>query len=62
MQQKLVQNFLPPEAGTFGNKTEKEPQKRRPKLKILLEFNHSAPKSMKSLLIIFSMSPKVTSA
>ena len=30
--------------------------------KILLEFNHSAPNCMKSLLIIFSISVKLTSA
>ena len=33
MQQKLVQNVLPQEAGAFGNNTEKEPRKPRPKLK-----------------------------
>ena len=33
MQQKLFQNFLPQEAGAFGNNIEKEPQKSRPKLK-----------------------------
>ena len=34
MQQKLFQFFfLPQEAGTFRNNTEKEPQKPRPKLK-----------------------------
>ena len=33
MQQKLVQSFLPKEAGAFGNNIEKESQKPRPKLK-----------------------------
>ena len=33
MQQKLVQHFLPLEAGAFGNNIEKDPQKPRPKLK-----------------------------
>ena len=33
MQQKLVQNFLPQEAGAFGNNIGKEPQKPLPKLK-----------------------------
>ena len=33
MQQKLVQNFLPQEAGAFGNNIGKEPQKPRSKLK-----------------------------
>ena len=30
--QKLFQKFLPQKAGVFGNNTEKEPQKPRPKL------------------------------
>ena len=33
MQQKLLHNFLPQEAGAFVNNIEKEPQKPRPKLK-----------------------------
>ena len=33
MQQKLVQNFLPQEAGAFGNNIEDEPQKPRPRWK-----------------------------
>ena len=33
MEEKLVQFFLPQEAGAFGNNIEKEPQKLRPKLK-----------------------------
>ena len=33
MQQKLFNFFLPQEAGAFGNNSEKEPQKPRPKLK-----------------------------
>ena len=33
MQQKLVQSFLPQEAGAFGNNIENEPQKPRPRWK-----------------------------
>ena len=33
MLQKLVQFFLPEEAGAFGNNIEQEPQKPRPKFK-----------------------------
>ena len=32
MQQKIFHNFLPQEAGAFGNNIEKETQKPRPKL------------------------------
>ena len=33
MQQKLVESFLPQEAGAFGNNIENEPQKPRPRWK-----------------------------
>ena len=36
MQLKLVQFFLPQEAGAFGNNIEKNPQKPRPKLKAII--------------------------
>ena len=36
MQPKLVQHFLPQEAGAFGKNLGKEPQNPRPKLKNML--------------------------
>ena len=57
MQQKLLHNFLPQEAGAFVNNIEKEPQKPRPKLRkyvcsIFIENSCSACNPMQVVIYL----------